>query len=96
MTTQRIPVDTLSVEQAVSWLQPHITTWTGYAFALAQKADLSPEAAAHIFMQPVLDEGQATFQANAAQLEQQANFKGKRFFFPCLLALVPFVIFMIQ
>ncbi len=73
MATQNIPVGTLSVEQAVSWLQPHITTWTGYAFALAQKAGLSPEAAARIFMQPVLDEGQTTFQADAAQLEQQAK-----------------------
>jgi len=73
MATQNIPVDILSVKQAVSWLQPHITTWTGYAFALAQKAGLSPEAAARIFMQPVLDEKQTAFQADEVQLEQQAK-----------------------
>ena len=73
MAPRSIPVDILSVEQAILWLQPHITTWTGYAFALAQQADLSPEEAARIFMQPILDERLATFQADAARLEQQAK-----------------------
>ena len=73
MAMQRIPFDTASVEQAQPWLQHHIIAWSSYAFALARQAGLGPEEAARFFMQPILDEGQATFQADAERLEQQAR-----------------------
>jgi len=72
MATQNIRVGTASAEQALPWLQHHILAWTGYAFALAQQAGLSPEEAARLFMQPMLNEKQTTFQADAVRLEQQA------------------------
>lgn len=72
MTTQPVPIDTVAAEQMLPWLQHHILAWTGYAFALAQRAGLTPEVAAQIFMSPIIDAGQVTFQADAASLEQQA------------------------
>jgi hypothetical protein len=73
MTNQYVPIDTLPPEQALHWLQQHLTTWTGYAFALAQQADLTPEEAAHFFMQPLLTPGQVHLQADEQALERQAK-----------------------
>jgi hypothetical protein len=60
-------------EQAMVWLQHHITTWTGYAFALAQKASLSPEEAARMFMEPLRAYVGSQTQADSQLLEQQAK-----------------------
>jgi hypothetical protein len=72
MSKKRIPVDPVTAEQMMPWLQHHIVAWTAYAFALARRAHLAPEEAARLFMQPVIDAGQARFQADAARLGQQA------------------------
>lgn len=72
MGKKHIPIDPVTAEQMLPWLQHHIIAWTSYAFALARKAHLEPEEAARLFMQPMIDKGQATFQADTARLEQQA------------------------
>jgi len=49
--SERIAMEMVPVEQALNALRHHVTMWHGYAFALAQKANLSPEEAAHFFME---------------------------------------------
>jgi hypothetical protein len=73
MTIQQISLAMPSAERAVLWLQPHVATWTAYAFALAQQADLSPEEAARLFMQPMPAGEPQAYQADAALLERQAR-----------------------
>lgn len=73
MTTQPVTIDPVTSEEMLPWLQHHILAWTSYAFALAKLANLTPEAAANLFMQPLSDEERPSFQADAPRLEQQAR-----------------------
>ena len=72
MNAQSISLDVIPAEQGMHVLQAHNVTWTGYAFALAQRANLAPEEAARIFMQAMMPYVSASTSADAALLEQQA------------------------
>ncbi len=50
--TQAVPFETMTQEETNELLQQRVTMFTGYAFALAQKAGLTPEEAAQFFMEP--------------------------------------------
>lgn len=50
--TQVVPFATMTQEETNKLLQQRVTMFTGYAFALAQKAGLTPEEAAQFFMEP--------------------------------------------
>lgn len=73
MTTRFVPLAVLPAEQGVHTLQMHHITWTGYAYALAQRANLTPEEAARLFMQAMTPYVVANSSADAAVLEQQAR-----------------------
>ncbi len=50
--TQEVLFERLTQEETNALLQQKLTIFTGYAFALAQKAGLTPEEAAQFFMEP--------------------------------------------
>jgi hypothetical protein len=71
--TQEISFDTFTSEQAITWLRHHTAVMHAYAFALAQKANLSPAEAAHLFVDPWHANMPPQPPATAETLEQQAR-----------------------
>lgn len=65
---------TLSAEQTLAWYQHHVQVLHGYALALAQKAGLSPEEAAAMFVEPGHgSQAPLQLQGTLPLLEQQAR-----------------------
>lgn len=50
----QVAVQSASLEEKVERLRYHWTHYVGYAFALAQRAGMSPEEAARLWMEPFL------------------------------------------
>src|SRR5260370_42251874 len=71
--TQEVSFDTFPTEQAIAWLRHHTAVMHAYAFALAQKAGLSPAEAAHLFVDPWHASMPPQPSATAEILEQQAR-----------------------
>ena len=70
--SQEVPIETMTLEETIVLLQQRLTMFTGYAFALAQKAGLTPEEAAQMFMESHRTSN-ATLSSSAEMLEQQAQ-----------------------
>lgn len=70
--SQEVPIEVITLEETVILLQQRLTMFTGYAFALAQKAELTPKEAAQVFMELHRTE-YVTLSSPAEILEQQAK-----------------------